>query len=663
MNSIFGLPITFRSTGELMMRRIIKDMDYRAGVKNSPSESPRSHLLTPRVHRIPFRRGERGQVAILFALVFTFMFILFAFVVDFGHLINAKINLQLAADAAAYAGAAWQARTLNRIGQVNYKLRQDLKEMAMRVHVTHLRHNRNYPRGQGYISGGGSAPNTEPFMCQQAHGYVALSGLRYANDTNLCRNASPSVGGLPPIVVPPVIASFDPFAHAIAAQIRKIAEAANQECRAAAQDNRRLAEHLISVYTRRSNFHSQQIRALTEWLNSVGGGKINENASHPINQVAYESARRNLSFANRDNFEIQVLEPQGSEYLRINEHKLRASLFFFDFNVVGDGCVGKPGYIDFNDMVVGITKDPPIITYYAVKLSSTPRMLFMPQNWLSNDFPVLEAYAAAKPFGSRLGPDSTTDQLAPVPNRPGNSNRMVNFSFKPGDRLGIMNTKIMAYLDALHPFNSAGRPEGNQTQGWPEPDKSDNIRQALQAIRAPTIFDAAFFTIHPDPNRSEDYYESDYAMNLYPDYLEAAGPDNNVISTPEPVTRQYFPDGVGPAVQRGAGWIAVSARAEGGQAYGNYATEQPATHSVTLAPNSIPDISEGNAGDFGWATKEQLHSGWAPATGQPRIGYSVKLIGFDALMRTMIVRLNESGTTGRISNPPTGDSNLSQIYH
>ena len=72
-------------------------------------------------------RNTRGQVAILFALVFTFLFVLFAFVVDFGHLIQNKMNLQIAADAAAYAGAAWQARALNQMGAVNYHMRQDYK--------------------------------------------------------------------------------------------------------------------------------------------------------------------------------------------------------------------------------------------------------------------------------------------------------------------------------------------------------------------------------------------------------------------------------------------------------------------------------------------------------------------------------------------------------
>ena len=62
---------------------------------------------------------------------------------------------------------------------------------------------------------------------------------------------------------------------------------------------------------------------------------------------------------------------------------------------------------------------------------------------------------------------------------------MINFSFRPGDTLGIMNTRIMAALDALHPFNQAGRPDGNQNSGWPDPQKAGDMRTALRAITAP----------------------------------------------------------------------------------------------------------------------------------------------------------------------------------
>jgi hypothetical protein len=602
-------------------------------------------------------RGQKGQVAILFALVFTFMFVLFAMVVDFGHLVNNKINLQNAADAAAYAGAAWQAQALSRLGQMNYYLRQNVKELAMRVHVTHLRHNRNYPRGSGAYGGNGGVPNVEPFICQQAHGYQALSGLKYRFDTNLCRNASPSTGGLPPIVVPPVIASFDPFAVAIQSQIRRIADAAKQECSAAAQDNRRLAEHLVNVYTRRSQFHSGQMREVANWINEIGGGNAEGNR-HKAVETAFESARRNLTFANRDGFQMEVLRPAGNEYVRLNQNTMRASVFYVNFNVEGEGCVGRPRFLDFDGMASGMTKDETVVTYFAVKLTSRPRMLFMPQAWIDAAFPTLEAFAVAKPFGSRIGPDSTADQLVPVPNRPGNNNRMINFSIRPGDNLGIMNTKVMAMLDALHPFNQAGRPEGEQNAGWPDPQKGGNLRTALRAITAPTLFDSLLYTIFPNPTRQDDYAEPEFAMALYPDYLEASDGNNQIVNVPTPRTPAYFPTS---GRQLGNGFIPVAAP-QSGTRYGGivYGEEDLASHAVELA-SDLP-ILGGREREFGWADRESVNSGWAPEGKRGRVGYSVKFISFDFLTRVMEVR-GAGGAAGPIANPPTGDPNTVNIYH
>ncbi len=601
--------------------------------------------------------GERGQVAILFALIFTFMFILFAFVMDFGHLVNTKINLQLAADSAAYSGAAWQANTMNRLGMINYHIRQDVKELAMRTQVTHLRHNLNFPRGTEFINGGPQTPNTEPFICQQAHGYVSLSGRRYEPNTNLCRNASPQVGGLPPIVVPPVIASFDPFARALQAQIRKIADAANEECRAAADDNRILAQHLIDTYSRRTQFHAQQMRQIGDWLNEVGGGQISENDTHPIRKVAYESARRNLAFANRDGFQIEIMPPTGNEYLRLEEHKLNAAIFYVNFNVVGDGCVGRPNLIEFNDMVGSLTKTPEIITYFTVKLTSKPRMLFMPQAWVDAAFPTMEAFASAKPFGSRIGPDPQIDTLMPTANRPGNNNKMVNISFIPGERLGIMNTKLMALFDALHPFNGVPRPDGNRQSGWPDPGKPGNLRTVLQMIHSPSIFDAMFYPVFPNPNDQNDYLEPEYAEANYPDYLESAEPNGNIIQSREPTTARYFPV----SGNRGEGWIKIDAKGSASGAYGNYSDEGPESHALTSAVG-LPFINEGNAAEFGFATKDMIHSGWTPTNHKGRIGYSVKFIGLDALMGKLFVKQSNGGR-GPIANKPSGDENLARIYH
>lgn len=612
----------------------------------------------------------RGQVAILFALIFTFMFVLFAFVIDFGHLINNKINLQIAADTAAYAGAAWQSRTLNRISMVNYRLRQNLKELALRVNVTHLRHNRNFPRGSEYFNGPNRQHLAEPFVCQQAHGYQAISGLRYAQDTNICKNASPTGGGIPPIVVPPVIASFDPFAVAIAAQIRRIQQEANRECRAAASDNSRLVQYLIQVFQRRSQFEAQQVSTLTDWLNSVGREDNAATSDHPLIRAAYETARKNLTFSNLQDgggFQMEILQPEGRQYLQLERTDLSGGIPYFNFNVEGNGCVGRPGIQNFSGIPASFNKVPSVLTFFAVKLTARPRLMFMPASWITAGFPQLVAISAAKPFGSRIGPHPSLDPLVPVPNRIGNRNPLINFSVRPSDNLGLNNAKLMAYYDALHPYNSQQRPDGNRRTGWPMPQRGSPGRQALQAIRAPTIFDALFYTIFPDPigsNVNNDYLEPEFALALYPDYLETADAANDTVAdTRQPATSPYFPAGVG-SRNRGQGWIQVNAENTGsGGPYQGYAEESLSSHSVTSAVG-LPLINgDDKAIEFGFAPPSLIHSGWAPPGKEGRIGYGVKFIGMDALVRTIRVNQNQAGARGRISNPPTGDPNVNNVIH
>ncbi len=608
------------------------------------------------------QKNESGQVAILFALVFTFMFILFGFVIDIGHLINNKINLQIAADNAAYAGAAWQARTLNQIATINYRMRQDLKELAMRINVTHSRHNRRYPYQQADMQSDATA-NVELFVCLQANGYQSSSGVTYDNTTNICANASPTSGGIPPIIVPPVVATFDPFAFAIQSQIRAIQEASNLQCRAGAKENLKLVQHLINTYTQRSQEHRKQIAALVDWLNSVSQQNampIGADPNHPLVKTAYQSATRNLTIANKDGFRMDLIKPDG-QYVAVKDISLNMAIPYFEFSTAGDGCVAVPRFAEFPNMLGGVAKRRDVITYFSVKLTSKPKMFFMPERWLQDgeEFPILEAFASAKPFGGRIGPQPGIDQLMPTPGRL-NANPYPNFQFTAQDRFGIQNKKMMAYFNLLHPFNTSSRTDGNRGTGWPEPASQGNQRKPLTAIQAATLFDAAFYTVFPNPDDAtiqNDYLEPQYAKALYPDYMEAASGNTRIV-LPAPRTPAYFPAEVG---KTNPGYIQIEANVSPSDGFfSDYTTETPGSHSVT-SPSQIPDLAQDKLNDFGFANADQLHSGWAPVGAPGRIGYSVKMIGMDHLVRTL--KVTEEGREGPISNQPTGDENIPNIYH
>ncbi len=81
------------------------------------------------------RAGERGQISIFFASSLIVLISIIAFVINIGLFVKAKINLQNATDASAYAGAAVQARMLTRIGYMNWEMRNNYKEWMFKYYV------------------------------------------------------------------------------------------------------------------------------------------------------------------------------------------------------------------------------------------------------------------------------------------------------------------------------------------------------------------------------------------------------------------------------------------------------------------------------------------------------------------------------------------------
>lgn len=81
------------------------------------------------------RSDQRGQISIFFASSLIVLISIIAFIINIGLFVKAKINLQNAVDASAYAGAAVQARMLNRIGYLNWEMRNNYKEWMFKYYV------------------------------------------------------------------------------------------------------------------------------------------------------------------------------------------------------------------------------------------------------------------------------------------------------------------------------------------------------------------------------------------------------------------------------------------------------------------------------------------------------------------------------------------------
>lgn len=78
---------------------------------------------------------SKGQITIFFSTVVLILITFMAFLVNIGVFVKAKINLQNATDAAAFAGASVQARQLSNIAYMNWELRNVYKEWMFKYYI------------------------------------------------------------------------------------------------------------------------------------------------------------------------------------------------------------------------------------------------------------------------------------------------------------------------------------------------------------------------------------------------------------------------------------------------------------------------------------------------------------------------------------------------
>jgi hypothetical protein len=82
-----------------------------------------------------FSLKETGQISIFLGMSILVVTTFIAFVVNVGLFVKAKINLQNAVDASAYAGASVQARQLTNMGYLNWEMRNTYKEWLMKYYI------------------------------------------------------------------------------------------------------------------------------------------------------------------------------------------------------------------------------------------------------------------------------------------------------------------------------------------------------------------------------------------------------------------------------------------------------------------------------------------------------------------------------------------------
>lgn len=154
------------------------------------------------------RTSEKGQISIFFSASLVVLVSIIAFVINVGLFVKAKINLQNATDASAFAGAAVQSRQLTNIAYLNWEMRNIFKEWMFKYYVIG---NLNIVDVMNATPGAGSSarmnfrmepdidvlktPGTEGASVQDPYNFPSICIHLSGSTTNICRRYA--IPGLP----------------------------------------------------------------------------------------------------------------------------------------------------------------------------------------------------------------------------------------------------------------------------------------------------------------------------------------------------------------------------------------------------------------------------------------------------------------------------------
>lgn len=400
---------------------------------------------------------ERGQASIMIGMLLMTLMLFFAFVVNTGMLVNAKINLQNAADLAAYSGAAVQARQLDHIAYLNYEMRRQYKKFLFRYYVMGNLAQATHPRTPGTGRRLWRPAPSDPTNFQ-----VPSVCVRFNDNDNYCQ-----VSKLQAISTNRLIFN-DPISDALKKQLSALERIRRNNCVAISETNVQLLTYwLYNTDPELKNLDLKSpdpavdskiasiqgvIKGLAYGLGLVPREILLRQRIQTLASYVNLPAARNLSLANVEAIgnsgtldvaaRERVLQAFYSAYFTLGENTFAAETirmdellptellrFEPDFKVSFDtyaqmfllspakDCESKLVPMKVVALPLAVIKDPNVLTYYAVRLKAKARILFSPFGDLE-----LKSYAAAQPFGSRIGPrredlaDSMFHRVRPAPN-------------------------------------------------------------------------------------------------------------------------------------------------------------------------------------------------------------------------------------------------------
>ncbi len=420
-------------------------------------------MNVPPQKRLSREKSEKGQISIMVGVMMTTFILFFAFVVNTGMLVNAKINLQNAADLAAFAGASVQARQLNQISYLNYEMRRQWKKLLFRLYVLGNMSQDAFQDAQGGTGMMSYYPNRSNPGADYS---VPSTCITFNSNDNFCH-----ITQLPKISIPPET-FMDSVSDTLRSQLQAIEKIRQNNCKGIGLTN--LMVNLYWLYNtdpEMKNFGSGSgmtaeqintlkiVQGLTTGLGIVPRELLLKYRIDTLTKYVNAPVQKNLTKGGTDGFSSspdpssfeRSIQAFYSAYYTLGNHSFPSDSIVMDELIPGDSnsanlLVLKPIFQSFDTyaidpivdtvasdgsgnclaminpisvtqkLPVGVAKNPSILTFYAIRLKAKARVLFSPFGDLE-----LKAYAAAQPFGSRIGPDLPENAFA-MPGSPSQLN-------------------------------------------------------------------------------------------------------------------------------------------------------------------------------------------------------------------------------------------------
>ena len=430
-------------------------------------------------------RNQRGQVSIFLAITLLIVITFLAFVINVGLFVKAKINLQNAVDAAAWAGAAVQARQLTNIAWLNWEMRNTYKEWMFKYYVLgNLTRERLQP---SYLA---TAPprinfRLRPFDRPGEDEYnpddvydrfnAPSICIHYGTAHDICDIVNiPGIPRFKSLGLPSISDHHESLINALAGEKASDCSTRTDVNSGAAMlwaygtadedilpDIPQIASGRPGAWTESIEL-ALRMRNLEMMVNAPPEGPLCADPSSdepctPIENLhnqaeiplyerstkAFWSAFRNLGggrhkVAQQDqdsfikSFTLTELPPapystppsslsgflippgNGLEkhYLDLQAYSLNLATFYTTFTSITEderagvpaeaACASSKTALPVPGYILGFVKNPAVMTYYAVKGEARYTGLFFPFSETKGI--KMSAYAAAKPFGGRIGP-------------------------------------------------------------------------------------------------------------------------------------------------------------------------------------------------------------------------------------------------------------------